>query len=75
MDASYTHWCQKDEINKYAKLSASPTGKGRDFEQAVDITDVDKICQLKMDKSIKYFPLKIKEKKLDDEGILNLQNS
>ena len=54
-------------------LSASPTGKGKDFEQAVDITDVAKNCKLKMDKNIKYFPLNIKKKKSDDE--LNLQDS
>jgi hypothetical protein len=56
-------------------VSASPTEKGKDFEQAVDITDVDKNCKLKMDKNIKYFPLHIKKKKLDDKGILNLQDS
>jgi hypothetical protein len=28
-----------------------------------------------MDKNIKYFPLHIKKKKLDDKGILNLQDS
>jgi hypothetical protein len=47
-----------------AKLSASSAGKGKDFEQAVDITDAAKNCKLKMDKNMKYFPLNIKKEKI-----------
>jgi hypothetical protein len=53
----------------------SPRGKGKDFEQAVYITDVAKNCKLKMDKIVKYFPLKIKKERLNGEGILKVQVS